>query len=151
MLASTLPCHVRRLEAVAAVGDGVVVGGLGRFDLQGQVGDSVPVRSDPLAEPGSGPHRAAEDEPRVARLEHVRGLIRAAGLRAAVGDPPHAERRRVVVRRLLRVPHCEHHGVHADDPEAVLRWRSRVNKMRNKAQNAQTSSSILVSLTIYTE
>jgi len=33
--------------------------------------------------------------------------VRAAGLRPAVGDPPRAERGRVVARRLLRVPHRE--------------------------------------------
>ena len=53
----------RRLQAAGAVRHRVVVGLLGRADLQGQVRDPVAVRSDPLAEPGPGPGRAAEDEP----------------------------------------------------------------------------------------
>ena len=115
--------QVRRLQAARAVRDRVVVGLLGRADLEGQVGDPVAVRGDPLAQPGPGPRRAAEDEPRAARLQHVHRLVRVAGLRAAVRGPPHAERGRVVVRRLLRVSDREDHGVHADDGKAVLRWR----------------------------
>ncbi len=113
-----------------AVSDRVVVCLLGRADLQRQVRDPVAVRGDPHAEPGPGPGRAAEDEPRPSRLEHVHRLVRVPGLRAAVGDPPHAERGRVVVRRLFRVPDREHHGVHADDGKAVLQWRRHVDRMR---------------------
>ena len=72
---------MRRLQAARAVPDGVVVGLLGRADLQGQVGDPVAVRGHPQAEPGPGPGRAAEDEPRAAGLQHVGRLVRAAGLR----------------------------------------------------------------------
>ena len=143
--------QVRRLEAAGAVSDRVIVGLLRRADLEGQVHDPVAVRGDPHAEPGPGPGRAAEDEPRAARLEHVHGLVRVPGLRAAVGDPPHAERGRVVVRRLFRVADREHHGVHADDGKAVLQWRRHAVSMRSRPQTAQSSPISLVILTIYTE
>ena len=143
--------QVRRLEAAGAVRDGVVVGLLGRADLERQVDDAVAVRGDPLAEPGPGPGRAAEDEPRAARLQHVHRLVRVAGLRAAVGGPPHAERGRVVVRRLLRVADREHHGVHADDGKAVLRWRRHAARMRIGFSNCATSCYWLVNLSINTE
>src|SRR5215470_13619210 len=109
------------------------------------------MRGDPLAEPGPGPRRPAEDEPRGARLQHVHRLVRVPGLRAAVRGPAHAERGRVVVCRLLRVPDREDHGVHADDGEAVLLWRAHAVSMRTCPQTAQPSASLLVRLTIYTE
>src|SRR6266404_3056085 len=136
---------------MGAVRDRVVVGLLRRVDLKRQVRDPVAVRGDPQAEPGPGPGRAAEDEPRVARLQHVHGLVRVPGLRTAVRDPPHAERGRVIVRRLLRVPDREHHGVHADDGKAVLRWCRHANRMRTRFQSAQQSSILLVTLSIYAE
>ena len=123
--------QVRRLDAAGAVRHRVVVGVLGRADLQGQVRHPVAVRGHPLAERRTRPGRAAEDEPRAARDQDVRRLVRVAGLRPAVGDPPHPERGRVVVRRLLRVPDREDHGVHADDGEAVLRWRGHAASMRS--------------------
>ena len=104
----------------------------------------------PLAEAGPRAGRAAEDEPGAARLEHVHRLVRVPGLRAAVGDPPHAECGRVVVGRLFRVPDREHHGVHADDGKAVLRWR-HADSMRTGSQSAQPSQILLVILTINTE
>ena len=146
--------QVRGLQAARAVRDRVIVGRLGRADLQGQVGDPVAVRGDPLAQPGPGPGRAAEDEPRAARLQHVHRLVRVPGLRAAVRDPPHAERGRVVMRRLLRVPDREHHGVHADNGKAegsVLRWPSHSASMRMAFQPAQPTVISLVILSINTE
>ena len=143
--------QVRGLQAAGAVRDRVVVGLLRRADLEGQVRDPVAVRGDPHAEPGPGPGRAAEDEPRAARLEHVHRLVRVAGLRAAVGDPPHAERGRVVVRRLFCVPDREHHGVHADDGKAVLRWRRHTVRMRSGFQTAQLTVHLLIILYIYSE
>ncbi len=55
----------------------------------------------------------------VARLQHVAGLVPAAGLRPPVGDAAHAERGRVVVRGLARVADGEHHRVHARDGEVI--------------------------------
>src|SRR5580704_11282544 len=143
--------QVRCLQAAGAVLDRVVVGLLGGADLERQVRDPVTVPGHPLAEAGPGPGRAAEDEPRAARLEHVHRLVRVPGLRAPVGDPPHAERGRVVVRCLLRVPDREHHGVHADDGKAALRWRRHANSMRPSSQTAQSSTFLLVILPIYAE
>ena len=140
--------QVRRLQAARAVRDRVVVGLLGRADLEGQVGDPVAVRGDPLAQPGPGPGRAAEDEPRAARLQDVHRLVRVPGLRAAVRGPPHAERGRVVVRRLLRVPDREDHGVHADDGKTVLRWRGHAARMRTRFPNC-ASTKVLTSHYVY--
>ena len=67
--------QVRRLQAVRAVRDRVVVGLLGRADLEGQVRDPVAVRGDLPAEPGPVPRRAAEDESRAARLQYVHRLV----------------------------------------------------------------------------
>jgi putative peptidoglycan lipid II flippase len=122
--------QVRRLDTAGAVRHRVVVGVFRRTDLQGQVHHPVAVRGHPLAERRARPGRAAEHEPRGARDQDVRRLVRIAGLRPAVGDPPHAERGGVEVRRLLRVADREHHGVHADDGESVLRWRGHTASMR---------------------
>src|SRR5207249_6274919 len=75
-------------------------------------------------------------------------LIRVPGLRSAVRGPPHAERGRVVVRRLLRVTDREHHGVHADDGKAVLRWRRHADSMRTISQCVQSTAMPLVTLAI---
>src|SRR6185312_1956746 len=68
--------QMRRLQAARAVLDRVIVGFLGRADLEGQVRDPVAVRGNPLAEPGPGSGRATEHEPRAARLQHVYRLVR---------------------------------------------------------------------------
>jgi len=141
-------------QPARSVRDRVAVGVLGRADLQGQVGNPVPVRGDPLAQRGAGPDRAAEDEPRAAGFQDVGGLVRRSGLRPAVGHPPHAERGRVVVRRLLRVADREDHGVHADDGEvegSVPGWRRHGPSMPTRFQTAQPCASLLVRLPIYTE
>src|SRR5262249_22310670 len=100
------------------------------------------------------PRRAAEDEPRAARLQDVHRLVRVPGLRAAVRGPPHAERGRVVVRRLLRVSDREHHGVHTDDGKAegsILCWRTHAVRMRIGFQTAQLVAVFLVNLSINAE
>ena len=142
---------VRCLEPAGPVRDRVVIGVFGRADLQGQVDDPVAVRGDPLAQRGARPDRTAEDEPCGARFKDVSRLVRGSGLRPVVRHPAHAERGRVVVRRLLRVADREDHGVHADDGKAVLRWRAHVASMRICPQTAQPGASLLVSLTIYIE
>jgi hypothetical protein len=58
--------QVRRLQAEGTVGYRVVVGFVCRADLKRQVDNPVTVRSDLASQPGSGPGRAAEDEPRAA-------------------------------------------------------------------------------------
>jgi len=142
---------MRRLEAEEAYYYAVAHGALGRADLEGKVGDSVAVRRDPLAQPGPGPGRAAEDEPRASRLQDVHRLVRVPGLRATVRGPPHAEPGRVVVRRLLRVSDREHHGVHADDRKVVHCWRTHVVRMRTVFQTAQPAVFRLVNLSINAE
>ena len=93
-----------------------------------------------------GRGRAAEAEPRAARFQHVHRLVGVAGLRAAVGGPPHAEGGRVVVRRLLGVPDREHHGVHADNRKegAVLRWPSHADRVRSGFSNCATNGYFLL-------
>jgi hypothetical protein len=41
------------------------------------------------------------------------------------------------VGRLLRVSDREHHGVHADDGKAVVRWRRHAVSMRLRFQSVQ--------------
>jgi hypothetical protein len=120
----------RLLKAAGPVPDRVVVRTFGRANLKGKVDDPVAVRGDSLSQPGASPDRATEDEPLCASLRNVRRLIQAAGLRAAVRHPPHAEGRRIVAGRLLGVPQCEDHGIHADR-EAVLRLPGRAGSMRH--------------------
>src|SRR4029077_17581183 len=77
--------------------------------------------------------------------------MRASGLRTAVSGPPHAERSRVVVRRLFRVPDREHHGVHPDNGKvegSVLRWPGHIARMRTGSQTAQLLASLLDNLSI---
>ena len=45
----------------------------------------------------------------------------------------------------------EHHGVHADDGEAVLRWRRHTDRMRTYFQSAQLTMVLLFVLSINTE
>jgi putative peptidoglycan lipid II flippase len=138
-------------QPARSVRDRVAVGVLGRADLQGQVDDPVSVRGDPVAQRGAGPDRAAEDEPRAAGFQDVGGLVRRSGLRSAVRHPSHAERGRVVVRRLLRVADREDYGVHADDGEGVPGWRRHAASMPTRLQTAQPCASLLVRSPIYTE
>jgi hypothetical protein len=71
------------------------------------VGDRVAVLRDVPAERRPAPDLAGDDEPGGARGEHVLADPRPAGVRAAVGDRAHAERRLVVVRGLLGVADME--------------------------------------------
>ena len=117
------------LKARRAVLDGVAVRGPGVRHLQRQVGHPVAVCRDVFGEEtalvGGRPDDGEEDEPGAARLQDVAGDLPAAGLRAAVGDEPHAEGRGVVVRRLLGVAHGEDDRVHALDREGVRLARGK--------------------------
>ena len=82
----------RRGEPAGAVRGGVGVGRFRRGHLDRQVDHAVAVVGHVPAEAGARPDRAAQHETCPAGFEDVGGLVPAAGLRAAVGDEPHAER-----------------------------------------------------------
>ena len=109
----------RLMHAAGAVSHGVLIRGRRRRDADREIHHAIAMGRNVSAELGARAYRAAQHQARVPRLQHVTGLVPAAGLRTPVGNTAHAERGRVEVGGLAGVPDGEDHRIHPGDRELV--------------------------------
>jgi hypothetical protein len=128
--------------------DGAASGGLaiGVLDARHAEGDhAYPVAVLVLmgGDRGIGVQRAGQHEADAPLLQDVGDLVARAGLQAAVGDAPEAERVRVVVRGLQRVAHVELNVVNAVERHVVVIWDRRGDGRRRGLLGHAPSSSFV--------
>ena len=111
---------VRLDDAARAALNGLAVRVRRVRDGERDVTDAVPLRRRPLADLAVAAKPAREDEADLALLEHVRGAVADAGLRARVRRAREAVGVLVEVRRLLRVPDPDLEVVPAVDRHEVV-------------------------------
>ena len=82
---------------------------------------AIPVQLHMLGDRRIRLQRRRQHETDLILLHHIGGAVARAGLRPAIRDQLHPERRAVVIRRLARVPHVKLHIVRAVERQKILR------------------------------